>query len=95
MDIKEIDAVTGVVTHRLYTQADYDAITQMRIDIIPTWKNIRAERDSLISSCDWTQISDTPLSTSVKASWATYRQSLRDITDDYSTPADVVWPTAP
>jgi hypothetical protein len=35
----------------------------------------RAERDRLLSSCDWTQVADAPVD---KAAWAAYRQVLRD-----------------
>ena len=45
---------------------------------------LRAERDRLLAECDWTQGADSPLSDSQKAEWATYRQSLRDITTTYS-----------
>jgi hypothetical protein len=37
---------------------------------------IRGQRNSLLSACDWTQIAD---STADKTAWATYRQQLRDL----------------
>lgn len=58
-------------------------------------KDIRAERDALLTACDWTQMSDCPLSDTVKASWATYRQSLRDVPEQEGFPTDVVWPVSP
>ena len=42
------------------------------------------ERNRLLAECAWTQGADSPLSDSQKAEWATYRQSLRDITTTYS-----------
>lgn len=57
------------------------------------WMDIRRIRDALLTACDWTQLPDVPEAT--RAAWVSYRQSLRDITDTYSHPADVVWPTAP
>jgi hypothetical protein len=56
------------------------------------WSFIRAERDMLLEKTDWTQLSDTPLSTSQVLSYKTYRQKLRDITlqDD---PFNITWPT--
>jgi len=55
---------------------------------------IRGQRNSLLTSCDWTQIAD---STADKTAWATYRQALRDlpstITGDPRTFAD--WPHNP
>lgn len=57
---------------------------------------IRSSRDKLLKRCDWTQGPDSPLSDADKASWATYRQALRDIpADSYTSYDDVVWPTQP
>jgi len=41
---------------------------------------LRIHRNWLLKDSDWTQFNDSPLSTSKKAEWATYRQALRDIT---------------
>ncbi len=54
---------------------------------------VRSQRDSLLASTDWTQLPDVPQTT--KDIWATYRQSLRDITDQAGFPTDVVWPVRP
>lgn len=59
---------------------------------LDTWDQMRAFRNKLLVECDWTQGEDVP--SAIKAPWATYRQSLRDITKAAST-ADVVWPTKP
>lgn len=54
---------------------------------------IRIKRNKLLTTCDWTQVNDVPAATSQK--WATYRQSLRDITEQQTFPENVVWPVAP
>ena len=62
------------------------------------WTQIRAERDRLLTSSDWTQGADSPLTSAKKTAWATYRTSLRDLPDDQSsetTYADITWPTEP
>lgn len=59
---------------------------------------IRRARDYYLKQCDWTQYADSPLTDAEKAGWATYRQSLRDLTDVYAlveASEDVVWPTEP
>jgi hypothetical protein len=58
---------------------------------------LRQNRDLLLSSCDWTQAADSPLSDSKKVEWATYRQALRDLpaTNTATTLNDVIWPTQP
>ena len=57
----------------------------------------RGMRDSLLSSSDWTQIPDSPLTKTKKAEWQVYRQQLRDLFNDftYTNIEDVVWPTQP
>jgi len=44
--------------------------------------NVRCERSRMLKETDWTQANDSPLSDSDKALWATYRQELRDITNN-------------
>ena len=59
-----------------------------------TWDNIRAKRDGILQSTDWTM---TTGATVDQAQWAAYRQNIRDIPQTYKdkTPDDVVWPTQP
>jgi hypothetical protein len=53
----------------------------------------RAKRQQLLAASDWTQLPDVPLAT--KAAWATYRQALRNITEQAGFPLGIVWPTPP
>jgi hypothetical protein len=53
---------------------------------------IRQERNTLLSDCDWTQVSDAPVN---QVAWQTYRQALRDVTSQEGFPYDVTWPTKP
>ena len=54
---------------------------------------LRAERDLRLSKCDWAGSYD--VSDSIKAVYAPYRQTLRDITDTYISMDTVVWPVKP
>ena len=56
------------------------------------WESIRHYRNNYLSQSDWTQLLD---SSANKAAWASYRQALRDIPQDFSKPEDVVWRTQP
>ena len=56
---------------------------------------IRAERNTKLSECDWTQLNDTPLDNTAKVAWTTYRQALRDIPTQSGFPHNVVWPVKP
>lgn len=53
---------------------------------------VRKQRDDLLAACDWTQLSDAPVD---KEAWATYRQALRDISDQVGFPYDVIFPKDP
>ena len=65
------------------------------VDDTAAWSAIRSDRDVLLSKSDWTQVVDSPLDSAVISSWATYRQTLRDLPSTYTTPGEVVWPTEP
>lgn len=56
------------------------------------WANLRRERDSFLSECDWTQMPDAPVD---KAAWAEYRQKLRDLPQNTTDPTNVDWPEKP
>jgi hypothetical protein len=58
--------------------------------------DLRQRRDAMLKSCDWVMMSDSPIAD--KSNWETYRQALRDITNNLTTVADVeavVFPTKP
>jgi hypothetical protein len=82
-DLSNINPQGGVVvTHTTLPRAEMDLDTKALI-----------KRQSLLASSDWTQMPDVELST--KTQWATYRQELRDITDQPGYPSSIVWPTPP
>jgi len=60
---------------------------------------LRAERNKRLSDSDWSQLADiqATLTDELKIKWSTYRQSLRDLPEIYSTDevinlAAVAWP---
>ena len=65
-------------------------------DKVNAW--IRPARENLLYRSDWTQSSDAPLTAAQKTAWATYRQELRDLPDQYpdlESASDIVWPVEP
>lgn len=54
-------------------------------------RNIRASRDGLLQETDWMALSDNTMS----PEWASYRQALRDITNQAGFPYSVEWPIKP
>jgi hypothetical protein len=59
------------------------------------WNLIRGHRNELLARCDWTQIPDAALTLEEKQSWAAYRQSLRNIPQDFQLADDVIFPNPP
>jgi hypothetical protein len=58
--------------------------------------DLRQRRDAMLKSCDWVMMSDSPISD--KSNWETYRQALRDITENLTTVEQVQaveFPTKP
>jgi len=81
------------------TESEIDAEVT-RLNNAEPMRLLRAERDKLLTACDWRASSDLTLSTS----WKTYRQNLRDLPASASPKLDsdgnldmssVTFPTEP
>lgn len=59
------------------------------------WKNIRSNRNGLLVQTDWTQLPDVDLHPELLQALREYRQKLRDLTQDFDNPDDVVFPDNP
>ena len=55
------------------------------------WTSIRAERNAKLAACDWTQLPDAPVDS---VAWSSYRQALRDVTNQ-ANPFNIIWPEKP
>lgn len=55
--------------------------------------SVRSTRNRLLSESDWTQGKDIP--DELSSVWATYRQALRDITNQEGFPLNVEFPQIP
>ena len=88
---KRVDGETVPLTAEeeaeLNTQEQAAIAEQPAIDL----ERLRAERDRLIAETDWWAGSDHTMT----AAQTTYRQALRDITDNATSLDDVTWPTKP
>jgi hypothetical protein len=72
--------------------------SQWYLDSEKLYEAIRQQRNAKLYACDWTQLSDAPLSEELKISWSVYRQELRDIPNtqtDITSPEQIQWPTPP
>lgn len=75
-----------------YWELDFNTKTWIQ-DISKMKSDILAIRNRKLQLSDWTQLPDVPVIT--KEAWVTYRQALRDITEQADYPYSVVWPTPP
>jgi len=88
-DIHKYEVVNGVLQQK--SQSDIDDI-----EIPMLQRKLRRKRDQMLTSTDWTQSPDSPLSDTKKQEWATYRQQLRDLpsnTTDFRNPTFPARPT--
>jgi hypothetical protein len=94
----EFDPVSQNVVEGEFVQVDDQWTLPMVAENKPqaeVEQHVRAVRDELLILSDWTQMPDSPLDDSTKASWATYRTALRDISTQEGFPTNVTWPIAP
>ena len=113
------DNMMFVTSNKIENESDFNTNLSFPNDDRPaymTWANVSAKkldfivdklrvaRTALLSDCDWTQGSDSPLTTEKKTEWATYRQALRDLPSNYTTSdgedlaedlSNINWPTKP
>ncbi len=80
------------------TAVSADDTAKSTWELAEEWKQIRTERNRLLTESDWTQGADSPLTDTKKTAWATYRTSLRTLPEDQSSEtkySDITWPTQP
>ena len=59
------------------------------------WMVARWWRNALLNESDWSQVSDNSLSEIQRESWRQYRQELRNITNTFTNPKDILFPDLP
>tara|TARA_R110000824_G_C15171830_1_gene672975 strand:- start:166 stop:540 length:375 start_codon:yes stop_codon:yes gene_type:complete len=93
--VSSLVSCDDTVTERMgYDGTDFGPAPSLPLDI--SWSNLRRERDDMLDLSDWTQANDSPLTDEVKATWATYREALRNLPANTPDPtATVTWPTKP
>lgn len=79
----------------LYDGVSFTAPPTPQEVIDKAWVDLRVRRDGLLSLCDWTQVTDAPLTDAQRQAWAVYRQALRDLPSNTSDPFNVIWPEEP
>ena len=70
-----------------------DKIVIKKAEQIIDWLDIRLQRNKLLNETDWSQLSD--VQPELREKYAIYRQTLRDIPQNFNSPYDVKWPDRP
>ena len=65
-----------------------------KLDLEAAWVSVRGQRDALLSATDWRVTKALESGSSLSAPWITYRQALRDVTNQ-SDPLNITWPVEP
>ena len=87
---------------RFVLTADYTTtplVGKMKLDkathdfVYMTWTEVKLCRDRFLAASDWRDLPS--YAGSDQAAWRTYRQNLRDLPQDYTEVADIVFPTEP
>lgn len=105
---KIIELADDVVVSPMFYTYDADSgtfiakskSTMMSQRLISTTIDVDVEkslihRNKLLQDSDWVVIRSFETGEPVPAEWIAYRKALRDITINFTDPADVVWPTPP
>lgn len=92
--------VTRYVVEETHIQETFDVVDFTQEELAESaqsaWLQLRLERDQFLAESDWTELPSVRANRSAEwaAEWDTYRQALRDITDNTSIDK-VVWPEKP
>ena len=96
MSRQVVNCTTGEVTIEEFTDEEIAAAAKAIEDADKDFSSIRAQRNARLAATDWTQGADSPLSSSKKTAWATYRQELRDCPSTATKVSELgAWPTEP
>jgi len=74
-----------------YSVADMDEEAIAALDAKQA-ESVREDRNKRLAETDWTQLTDAPADTEA---WATYRNNLRNVTEQSGFPWEVTWPNKP
>jgi len=96
-NVKSIDGDDAFDADGNIVALDESAVTskQTELENAEPLNLLRAERNKKLAETDWEIVMHKEKGTNIPTALKTYRQSLRDITDTYTSLDDVVWPEKP
>lgn len=96
--IEKYPSVNGIIydaTVKVLKEA-FNATDEQIVEAYATqrWAAVRSQRDKLLTECDWVVTKNTEAGQPIPEAWSTYRQALRDITNQ-ADPDEITWPQKP
>ena len=85
---------TKFIVGPVFADSDEETTYRTKIDNQAAAR-VRTDRDRKLAACDWTVLTDSPLTTAKKTEWKTYRTALRNISAAEGFPHTMEWPTEP
>ena len=87
----------NIDSHEKPTQSQLDALESdaNALEVGYRLDAVRSVRNQKLAETDWVVTMHKELGTNIPTAWKTYRQALRDITDDATSLDDVTWPEKP
>lgn len=93
-EVKKVVDVPAVPAKEAWDEfEDINRYTEYTADQLSSMA--RSRRNSLLTDCDWTQVLDSPVDAATREAYRTYRQALRDITEQPGFPETIEWPQLP
>lgn len=93
-DVPDYDHTVNRVVDGAFEQVEGNWVLPYVVEQLPQDQaeaNVRGKRDMLLQETDWMALTDNTMTEAM----ASYRQALRDITDQAGFPYSVEWPTKP
>ena len=87
----------NIDSHEKPTQSQLDALESdaNALEVGYRLDAVRSVRNAKLAETDWVVTMHKELGTNIPTAMKTYRQALRDITDDATSLDDVTWPEKP
>ena len=94
IDIETYDLLSSIRLGRYQVVGNEFIPVYDRTPLEDQWLLVRLQRDEKLQQSDWTVIRAVDEGNPIPTDWQTYRQQLREITNQ-TDPFHIIWPVAP
>jgi len=94
IDLETYDLLSSIRLGRYQVVGNEFIPVYDRTPLEDQWLLVRLQRDEKLQQSDWTVIRAVDEGNPIPTDWQTYRQQLREITNQ-TDPFHIIWPVAP